>query len=416
MSKKIAFIDLMFNWPPDGGSRVDIRELMFHLKAQYQYDVKLFVPHFNKGTRRGLISGVPDIEVEKLPFDFLGFRYDNFVKSFTEAVDRYNPDFVYIADGYSLKMHLANSLGRKYRTVLRSYAYELFCPHIYAYDEEERKNCDNTIYRNQKRCVNCFKRRYSFWKTMSKVVLYPLLKMGIPENWHEFHAGSAGIPSFVKMSIEALKNAHHIVVYNEYIKSVVAEFNEKVSIIPTGVNCERFCRKCEKITDRKVILFSGRVKSILKGFHTLLEAGRMLRAKRNDFEIWVTGELDTCDDFLRSLGWVSPELLPLCNQQADICVVPSLWREAHGIVAIEAMASGKPVIASNTGGLKHSVVDGVTGYLVPEGDAAAMAEKIQYLLDNPDVSEKLGRAGQERVKERYTWERIIPELYIPIFD
>lgn len=79
-------------------------------------------------------------------------------------------------------------------------------------------------------------------------------------------------------------------------------------------------------------------------------------------------------------------------------LVPSLWPEPFGIVALEAMAFGRPVIASNTGGLADIVVDEETGLLVTPGDSVALRQAMERLMADPALRERLGRAGRERVR------------------
>ena len=90
--------------------------------------------------------------------------------------------------------------------------------------------------------------------------------------------------------------------------------------------------------------------------------------------------------------------------------VTTPWYEPFGITPLEAMACGTPVIGASVGGIKHSVIDGVTGYLVPPKAPRVLAERIAYLQDNPVLARALGRAGIRRVRTRFTWERVASEL------
>jgi glycosyltransferase involved in cell wall biosynthesis len=93
----------------------------------------------------------------------------------------------------------------------------------------------------------------------------------------------------------------------------------------------------------------------------------------------------------------------------DIFVIPSLW-EPFGNVALEAAASGKPVVATMVGGLPESVLDGETGILVPPENPDKLAEAILFLLSNPDIAHRMGKVGQERVKSYFTPERLGDEI------
>jgi glycosyltransferase involved in cell wall biosynthesis len=102
----------------------------------------------------------------------------------------------------------------------------------------------------------------------------------------------------------------------------------------------------------------------------------------------------------------------------DLVVMPSL-RESFGIVALEAMAMKVPVIASRIGGLAEIVVNEKTGFLVPPGDADALAEAIRTLTENPEMRRNMGEAGRQRVAEVFSIESTIrrtEELYLECLE
>ncbi|WP_157267834.1 glycosyltransferase family 4 protein [Azohydromonas aeria] len=103
------------------------------------------------------------------------------------------------------------------------------------------------------------------------------------------------------------------------------------------------------------------------------------------------------------------EQLPECYCAADVFVTTP-WYEPFGITPLEAMACGVPVIGADVGGVKYSVADGVTGFLVPPRDPAALAARLQQLHDSPVLAQALGRAGMRRVRAMFTWERVADDL------
>jgi glycosyltransferase involved in cell wall biosynthesis len=114
-------------------------------------------------------------------------------------------------------------------------------------------------------------------------------------------------------------------------------------------------------------------------------------------------------DRVRLLGRVSHAQLPALFRSADIAVcVP--WYEPFGIVPLEAMASGVPVVASAVGGLTDTVVHGETGVMVPPRDAEAVAEAVAALLADPERRTMLGAAGYRRVRSRYTWPKVADSM------
>lgn len=100
--------------------------------------------------------------------------------------------------------------------------------------------------------------------------------------------------------------------------------------------------------------------------------------------------------------------------RSSIVVVPSVWREPLGRVAVEGMLLGRPVVASNVGGLMDFIEDGVTGVLVSPGDAEALTRALDVLLDNPDLRARMGQAGQLRAR-RFEASAITPRI-IEVFE
>ncbi len=98
-------------------------------------------------------------------------------------------------------------------------------------------------------------------------------------------------------------------------------------------------------------------------------------------------------------------------RRALFSVVPTILPETFGIVALEAGAAGKPVVASDVGGLPDVVVDGETGYLVPPGDPAPLCAAIERLLADPSLRSRMGEAARERVRQVFS-----PDAVVPMFE
>ncbi|MEH3156976.1 MAG: glycosyltransferase [Gordonia paraffinivorans] len=129
----------------------------------------------------------------------------------------------------------------------------------------------------------------------------------------------------------------------------------------------------------------------------------------------IAAELGVADR-VHLLGKLPREAMPEVLASADlVACVP--WYEPFGIVPLEAMASGTPVVATAVGGLTDTVIDGVTGTLVPPRDPAALAGAARALLDDPAQRSRYAAAGRRRVHERYSWARVAAEtrhLYIDV--
>ena len=118
------------------------------------------------------------------------------------------------------------------------------------------------------------------------------------------------------------------------------------------------------------------------------------------------------DDLVVFLGKRAQETLPYYYSAAEILIMPSHY-ESFGMVALEAMACGTPVVASQLGGLAFLVQDGITGFVVPGGDPEALSKTLEKLIRDPALREKLGSQAAEYARF-YSWDKIanrIKEIY-----
>jgi glycosyltransferase involved in cell wall biosynthesis len=121
--------------------------------------------------------------------------------------------------------------------------------------------------------------------------------------------------------------------------------------------------------------------------------------------LWLRGELGLTEA-VRFVGRVGEQQLHDAYAAADVFALPSS-SEAQGIVALEAMACGLPVVAAGVGGLLGTVEDGVLGYLVPSGDVDALAARLRDLLENPDRRAAMGEHARHTVERRFTWSHAV---------
>ncbi len=167
---------------------------------------------------------------------------------------------------------------------------------------------------------------------------------------------------------------------------------------------------------RRRVVFAGRVVTP-KGVGVLIRAARTV-----DGEFVICGDgwqLNAMRrlarrlgvlDRVRFTGWLGAEALARELAGASVVVMPSLWPEPFGLVGIEALAAGRPVIASATGGVGDWLEDGVNGLLVKPGDAPALARALDELLGDPARQRAMGLAGREMVASRFSPERHVAAL------
>ena len=114
------------------------------------------------------------------------------------------------------------------------------------------------------------------------------------------------------------------------------------------------------------------------------------------------------EDLVTFLGSRNQDTLPYYYSAAEVVIVPSHY-ESFGMVALEAMACGRPVVASETGGLAFLIKDGETGFHVPAADVAALTNRLRQLLDDPKLCRRLGDNGQ-KMAQKYAWENVTKDI------
>jgi len=189
-------------------------------------------------------------------------------------------------------------------------------------------------------------------------------------------------------------------------------------IVPNGVDVEAFAsgKPAVNAPPGRRMLWVGRLDP-QKGFGVAVEAFRGLSAELPDLRLVVIGDgrdrgvvgVLPPDVPVSMLGTIPHSQLPLYHAGADVFVAPALGQESFGMVLVEAMAAGVPVVASDIAGYREVVRDGVDGLLVPPGDAAALAAAVRRVLDDPALAARLREAGRVRA-ETYSWERVTDQI------
>jgi len=222
----------------------------------------------------------------------------------------------------------------------------------------------------------------------------------------------AFIPGYSSRVKAALAACHRHIVHSPHYLDLLKGFASRVTIIPEGVNTDHFV---PSPLEGQGVLMVGRVEYPAKGLSVLLRALDILKEKGVATTLRVTGSGDFGPE-ITSVGWISHLQLPDLYRDAAVVVVPSVWEEPFGLVAAEAMACGIPVIASNRGGLAHIVKDGETGLLFKAGDAHALAEKLQLVLQDEHLRQRLGCAARARAEALCRWDAIVHDYYLPLIN
>jgi len=219
-----------------------------------------------------------------------------------------------------------------------------------------------------------------------------------------------------------------IVVNSKYMRSNAVTWygikREKIEVIPNGVDLKRFSGHDDKLVldGDPAILYLGLI-SRRKGIDVLIQAVAKLRSELPYMKLHLVGGGHMSDFHLLAKkkgiqervvfhGWISNSMVPRYYKSADICVFPSR-HEPFGIVSLEAMASGIPIIASNVGGFREIISNGKNGILFKSEDADALSKAILFLYQDVSLRKKISHNALKTVIE-YDWDNIA-ERYVSVY-
>jgi glycogen synthase len=223
----------------------------------------------------------------------------------------------------------------------------------------------------------------------------------------------------------AVERAERVIAVSAQMRAdILAHFRveaDRVVVLHNGVDADAFTRteRSDALARHGVrppyLLFVGRI-SEQKGIFPLLEAARtlpdgvqlVLCASSPDTPE-LLGRLEAAVAERPAVRWINamlpvPEVVQLMSHAAAF-VCPSIY-EPFGLINLEAMGCGTPVVASRVGGIPEVVVDGETGWLVEPGDPAALGRALRHALEDGERGRRMGAAGRRRVEQHFSWDRI----------
>ncbi len=263
-----------------------------------------------------------------------------------------------------------------------------------------------------------------------------MLKYSRTVNIGTFHACNGkpgyywGWPISVKMLKDRNKNLQgHIAVSSAALRYATKFVSGDFSVIPNGVSLERFnpsVKPFEEYRDGKInIVFVGRMEK-RKGLHYLLGAYNKLKKVNDNIRLIVVGSGKTLrkayETYVRKenlqdvvfIGEVAFNDLPRWYQTADIFCSPATGEESFGMVLLEAMALGKPIVASANEGYSTVVTNGKEGILVTPKSVDELEAALKKLIDDGDLRQQMGQAGLETVKQ-YDWP-VVAQRILAYYD
>lgn len=288
--------------------------------------------------------------------------------------------------------------------------------------------------------LGLWKKIFEIRKEFDMVHAHWLIPQGIVQSFfgevpyivtgHGGDVTSLNVGALKKLKVRCLKKASAITVVSEALKLEILKLlpEANVYVKSMGCNIEEFSTRYRKDNyfgqgKSKVVLFVGRLAE-KKGVEYLIEAMKLIDAKlvivgKGDLENELREKAKLQGDKIIFLGPKTHHELKEIYASADVFVAPSITakdgdKEGFGLVFLEAMASGLPVVGSNSGGIPEIVRDGVNGFLTEEKNSVDIAEKVNLLLSEKDIYDKLQKGALKTVKNYdYT---IIGDAYAQILE
>lgn len=212
-----------------------------------------------------------------------------------------------------------------------------------------------------------------------------------------------------------LKKATHLFSTSHNMAKETQLYTHKaINVVPFGVDLDHFKPIANHQSNDVVTI--GIIKSLEKvyGITYLIDAFQIIQHKYPNAKLLIVGggskktELQQKVNQLQLqnvsfLGKIKNDEVAYYYSKMDIVVIPSL-QESFGVAAVEALACEKPVIASNVGGLPEIILDNKTGLLCPPKSVKCLVEKIELLINNPELQQQLAKNGRQFVVNQYNWE------------
>ena len=409
---KVAILSLLFNWPSTGGGTVHTKELADFLTRD-GYEVR-HIYAVNASFAVGQVTEPLGYASHPLEFSAAAWNAGSIRRRFQAAVREFDPDWVVITDSWNTKPLLAEA-ANGYPYFLRIAAQECLCPlnnvrMLFGPETDDASlseivQCDRNQLAEPEACRECVFHNARFSGGL-----------------HQAERRLAGFDDehYSNRLKRAFAEAEGVLAVNPKIAALVEPHTPAVHVIPSGFDPQRFPAEYQPPppagSRATRILFAGLRGELMKGFYVLRAALAKLRGERQDFELWVTGESQEGDpEYLNAIGWQPQQKLTDAMCATDLLVFPTVAQEALGRSAVEAMGCGRPVVASRIGGLDWVVEQERTGLLFTPGDVGDLCRQLRRLLDDRNLREQLGRAGQRKFQHEFTWESILTRGYRPLF-
>ena len=349
------------------------------------------------------------------------------VDVFTRRTDPFSPEVETVTDGVRLIHVSAGPAARVEKEEMDGFAGE-FASGVLAFAAGDGVRYD-LVHSHYWLSASAGRVLVREWNVPHVAMFHTLADVKLDVGYSDYEPGAR-----VVAERALVHDVDRVVVATEHEMHLLRDLygvpGRNVAVIPPGVDRERF-RPRDRANaraelgldaDARILLAAGRIERP-KGLDVLIEAlGEMTAVDRVQLLIIGGDERAAAElarlrrvaedagvsDLVRFVGSVTHEQIGTYYNAADVVVMPSRY-ESFGLVAAEAMASGVPVVASRVGGLASTVADGRTGYLIPWQSPDLFAEKLDLLLDDDALRERLGASAAEAMRA-YDWRSVAAQL------
>lgn len=380
---KVLYLYLFPLW--GNGSGAWLRRLTYHLKEKYQdeFEAAIASPEMRllkgvkifrlKPPQMGVFVGNPELPKAKKYSKFSSFEflelYNYYLLRSAKAIEKFQPDLIHVFHTAFLPT-VARTLANFYKIpfIITTHGSDL-----YYFTEDARWRANN--------------------RDASLRAKFITANSNFTRQW--------------------------------YLKMFGQDLAPKTKTIPAGISVNPNSSKNPSWIDKKyhfkndkMVLFTGRLTEH-KGVEYLIKAAKKIKA-----EIVILGdgpERKYLENMIKKnklenvhmLGYFSQRLEKINDfyNRADVYVAPSVWNEPLGLVILEAMANKTPVVVSRKGGVTTLVKDGYNGFLIRPRSPQLIAEKVNLLLQNDKLRQKMGEKAYKTVINRFSWDKIAGKFY-----
>ena len=315
------------------------------------------------------------------------------VSIYRRQIEKIRPDLVMTWSDYDLSAFWASVLS-KTPTIAQAQILWPVCPSGCLFNEIDASPCDGP----SKSCGLCLAKRA---KVVGEIVRVPYI---------------ACLP-FTQLSMlrtnnirSKLKHASAIVSDNLFLKKVMSKLHfdvSKVNVIYNGVDLTKI-KPSTSFKKPKTVLFISYQINRQKGFHHFVQVSKNLKPKFPDVRFLWVGQTEVRGDSFDTHSYVSDaQELQEIFRSSYLLLLPSLWPEAMSYSVIQAMATGKPVVAYDVGANSEGIIHGKTGLLAEWGNIKQLSSHVATLLSDEKLAVTMGQNARKRAEEMFSLDRMI---------